>query len=64
MSAPGYTLRPVQSSDIPVLGDLLYNSKLALTINRLLFKDWPNEAAQRRNYAAVLRIWICPRPSF
>lgn len=53
MSVPGYTIRPVQSSDIPALSDLLYESKLNLTINRLLFKDWPNEAVQRRNYAAI-----------
>lgn len=53
MSIPGYTLRPVQSSDIPALSDLLYKSKLSLTVNRLLFKDWPNEAVQRRKYAAV-----------
>ncbi|OGM42254.1 hypothetical protein ABOM_009044 [Aspergillus bombycis] len=50
MTAPGYTIRPVELSDIPALGDLLYTSKLALTINRLLFKSWPNEAAQRQNY--------------
>lgn len=35
---PGYTLRPAQKADIPALSNLLYTSKLALTINRLLFK--------------------------
>ncbi|KAE8167513.1 hypothetical protein BDV40DRAFT_295619 [Aspergillus tamarii] len=54
MTAPGYTIRPVEYSDIPELGDLLYTSKLALTINRLLFKNWPNEAVQRQNYLGAL----------
>ena len=41
---------PVEASDIPTLGtDLLYPQKLALTINRLLFKDWPNEPVQKAN---------------
>ncbi|KAE8395654.1 hypothetical protein ETB97_011247 [Aspergillus alliaceus] len=50
MSTASYTIRPVQASDIPALADLLYTSKLSLTINRLLFKEWPNEAIQRQNY--------------
>ncbi|KAE8414454.1 acyl-CoA N-acyltransferase [Aspergillus pseudocaelatus] len=54
MTAHSYTIRPVELSDIPALGDLLYTSKLALTINRLLFKNWPNEAAQRQNYLGAL----------
>lgn len=54
MTAPSYTIRPVEYSDIPELGDLLYTSKLALTINRLLFKNWPNEAVQRQNYLGAL----------
>ncbi|KAE8141607.1 hypothetical protein BDV38DRAFT_278960 [Aspergillus pseudotamarii] len=53
MTAPNYTIRPVELSDIPALGDLLYTSKLALTINRLLFRNWPNEAVQRQNYLVI-----------
>ncbi|KAI9036765.1 uncharacterized protein KD926_001343 [Aspergillus affinis] len=53
MASLNYTLRPPNRSDVPVLSDLLYNSKLTLTINRLLFKDCPNEQAQRKNYASV-----------
>ncbi|KAE8371403.1 acyl-CoA N-acyltransferase [Aspergillus bertholletiae] len=55
MASPSYTIRPVELPDIPALGELLYTSKLALTINRLLFKDWPNEAAQRQNYLGALK---------
>lgn len=49
-----YTFRPVQPSDAKVLGGILYRSKLALTINRLLFKNWPNEAAQLQNYTSTI----------
>lgn len=49
-----YTFRPVQSSDAAVLGGILYRSKLALTVNRLLFKDWPNEAIQLQNYTSTI----------
>ncbi|KAJ1714208.1 acyl-CoA N-acyltransferase [Aspergillus flavus] len=54
MTTPSYTIRAVEHSDIPALGELLYTSKLALTINRLLFKNWPNEATQRQNYLGAL----------
>lgn len=50
MSSPSFSIRPVESSDIPTLGDWLAASKLALTINRLIFKDWPNEATQKPIY--------------
>lgn len=49
-----YTLCPIEPSDIHPLADLLYTSKLALTINRLLFRSWPNEAIQRNNYLSAL----------
>lgn len=49
-----YTFRPVQSSDAAVLGGILYRSKRALTINRLLFNDWPNEAIQLQNYTSTI----------
>ncbi|OAL32312.1 hypothetical protein AYO22_00334 [Fonsecaea multimorphosa] len=45
---------PVSSSDLPLLSDLVHTCKLALPINRLLFKDWPNDAAQRPLYAAAV----------
>lgn len=49
-----YTFRPVKSSDATVLGAILYRSKRALTINRLLFNDWPNEAVQLQNYTSTI----------
>ncbi|KAL4775397.1 acyl-CoA N-acyltransferase [Aspergillus nidulans var. acristatus] len=52
--SPLYTFRQVERSDLDALEELLFTSKLSLTINRLLFNDWPNEAAQRRNYRAAL----------
>ncbi|KAL3490071.1 hypothetical protein BJX62DRAFT_207940 [Aspergillus germanicus] len=53
-ATPSYILTPFTPSHIPQTSELLFTSKLALTINRLLFKNWPNEAVQRRNYTAVL----------
>jgi hypothetical protein len=45
-----HSIHPVLSTDLPTLAQFLQESKLGLTINRLLFKDWPNEAAQRAIY--------------
>lgn len=46
---------PAEASDIPTLGtDLLYHQKLALTINRLLFRDWPNETTQKAIYIGAV----------
>jgi hypothetical protein len=53
-SSPSYTLTPFSPTHIPQTSELLFTSKLGLTINRLLFKNWPNEAVQRRNYSSVL----------
>ncbi|KAL2822233.1 hypothetical protein BDW59DRAFT_180907 [Aspergillus cavernicola] len=54
MAATNYTIRAREPSDIPATGELLYRSKLSLTINRLLFKNWPNEEVQRKNYKSAL----------
>lgn len=51
---PTIEILPVYSGDLPTLADFLYTSKLSLSINRLLYKDWPNEAAQRTNYAGAI----------
>lgn len=50
MAVPNHSIVPVSSSDLPTLANLVHSSKLALTINRLLFKDLPNEAAQKPIY--------------
>lgn len=51
---PGYAILPVTEADLPTLSLHLRLSKLPLTINRLLFKDWPNEAAQSVQYSAAI----------
>jgi GNAT superfamily N-acetyltransferase len=45
-----HSIHPVSSPDLPTLAQFLQESKLSLTINRLLFKDWPNETAQQAVY--------------
>ena len=53
-----FTIEPAERSDSAVFTDYLFTSKLDLTVNRLLYKDWPNEDAQRAHYAdAVERGW-------
>ncbi|KAF7554712.1 hypothetical protein G7Z17_g2709 [Cylindrodendrum hubeiense] len=53
MAAP-HSILSVESADLPTIAEFLYSSKLKLTINRLLFKDWPNEVAQRQQYAQAV----------
>ena len=53
MAAP-YTIAPVQSDDVPALANLIHTSKLALRINQLLFKNWPNEAVQKPLYTQAV----------
>ncbi|RDW62086.1 hypothetical protein BP6252_11519 [Coleophoma cylindrospora] len=45
-----YSIVPITAEDLPTLAAFVYTSKQQLTINRVLWKDWPNEAAQRANY--------------
>jgi len=54
MSTINYSILPLLESDLPTLAQFVQESKLGLTINRLLFKDWPNEAAQRENYSKAM----------
>lgn len=53
MASP-YHILPVESSDLATLAEFVYHSKLNLTINRLLYKDWPNEVAQRHQYTLAV----------
>jgi hypothetical protein len=41
-------MSPVTEQDIPIVSRAVYSSKLPLTINRLLYKNWPNEDAQMK----------------
>jgi GNAT superfamily N-acetyltransferase len=50
MSTNASSIHPVTSEDLPTLIQFLHESKLALTINRLLWKDWPNDICQRPQY--------------
>jgi hypothetical protein len=50
MSSSNYSISPATEADLPTLTRLLCNSKLTLTINRLLWNDWPNEELQLANY--------------
>ena len=54
MSTSNYSLQPVTSQDLPTLIQFLHESKLALTINRLLWKDWPNDICQRPQYTNAI----------
>ena len=54
MTTAKYSIFPANTADIPVLVELLYSLKTALTFNRVLFKHWPNEAAQKALYRTTL----------
>lgn len=44
------SIQPATEADLPTIAEFVHESKLALTINRVLFYDWPNDAAQRPVY--------------
>ncbi|KAJ5917887.1 hypothetical protein N7454_010262 [Penicillium verhagenii] len=50
-----YAIYPVISSDLPALGNLIHAAKLALSINRLIFLNWPNEKLQSSLYSQAVR---------
>ncbi|KAF2713410.1 hypothetical protein K504DRAFT_369076 [Pleomassaria siparia CBS 279.74] len=45
-----YSIHPLLHSSLPTLAQFVQDSKLGLTINRVLVKDWPNLAAQKEHY--------------
>lgn len=51
MSILKHSIHPITSADVPALANHLLASKLQLAINRFLFKDWPNDSAQRAIYS-------------
>ena len=53
-SNPQPSILPVTTADIDTLGRHLFSSKLNLTINRLLYLDWPNEAVQVPQYTRAI----------
>jgi hypothetical protein len=54
MATRKHTISAVEKSDLPTLATLVAASKLSLTINRLLFKNWPNHTAQKPLYTAAI----------
>ena len=54
MSPSNCKILPVSSADVPTLTNLLHASKLSLSINRLLWTDWPNEKAQKAAYGGAV----------
>lgn len=50
------SIHPVTSTDdIPALCQLLYEAKIALPINCLLWKNWPNTSVQLSHYDIALQ---------
>jgi hypothetical protein len=49
------SIHPILESDVQAHGSLLRDAKLELTINRLLFNDWPNDEAQKPVYEGAVR---------
>jgi hypothetical protein len=54
MPVPAYSLVPFAKEDLSVVADFLHTCKLALPINRLLIKDWPNPAVQKPMYHGAI----------
>ena len=49
-----YTIVPITAANVPTLGAHLHASKLVLFINRLLWKDWPNDKCQKPQYTGAI----------
>lgn len=54
MAAPNYSIAPVSREDLPVLAQFLHSSKQALSINRLIFLQWPNDKLQMQMYTGAV----------
>lgn len=54
MAAPNY-IAPVSESDLPFLASFIHAAKLRLSINRLIFNDWPNDAFQKQMYSDAVQ---------
>lgn len=55
MAPPNYSILPVQETDLDFLANFVHTAKLRLSINRLLFQDWPNDPIQTQMYTAAVR---------
>lgn len=54
MAVPNYAILPVVEADLPFLAKFIHASKLRLSINRLLFEEWPNETIQMKMYTGAV----------
>lgn len=54
MPVANHSVIPISKDDIPAIGAFLQASKLQLTINRLLVKDWPNPPLQKAHYTRAI----------
>ncbi|KAJ5288784.1 hypothetical protein N7478_001814 [Penicillium angulare] len=50
-----YKIELVVENDLPTLGHLIHSAKLALSINRLIFLNWPNEILQSSLYSQAVK---------
>jgi hypothetical protein len=50
MASLNITVVPVEKADVPLTAGFLASAKLPLTINRLLWQDWPNHKDQLAQY--------------
>ncbi|KAM0426072.1 hypothetical protein ACHAPT_008703 [Fusarium lateritium] len=50
------SILPVVSSDLPTLVEFVHSSKRCLTINRLLYHDWPSDAVQKAQYRQAVEL--------
>lgn len=55
MVAPKYSIASVSEPDLPFLATFINTAKLSLSINRLIFEDWPNEALQKQMYSSAVQ---------
>lgn len=48
MPTPKYSIAPVTKPGLPTLADLIHSAKLVLSVNRLIFNNWPNDELQKK----------------
>ncbi|KAJ5707570.1 hypothetical protein N7488_007371 [Penicillium malachiteum] len=45
-----FRIERIDKEDLPFLGEFIHSAKLALSINRLIYLNWPNEELQSAQY--------------
>jgi hypothetical protein len=60
MAPSNYSILPIDTFDVPTLVEFLYSLKSTLAFNRAVFKNWPNEAAQKALYRATIENTLAP----